>query len=212
MTAGSVKSHILSEGTLLSQSKRTKKKETTNFWLRPNSLILTPSLPLHLLFLAPFSSPFRCLSSQQGGEARLTNWTKSEWIAEGQRGAWVGALPVGRCSQQHNTRWRRPSSGVRPSRAKVTGLNRSEVNERTYLIEEGGLEKEGWGRRSSPVWKAQRGGSFLPTFNLTCRDTDKYLTGWYLMVGVTTHTYHTHHHWSDQKHVQDKLNNTMTNV
>lgn len=131
----------------------------------PHSLALLPLL-LHLLLLTPSSHPL-CLSSQQGGEARLTNWTKSEWIAEGQRRAWVGAMPVGRCSQQHNARWRRLSSGVHPSRAKVTGLIRSEVNRTTCLIEEGVQEKERWGRRSSPVWKAQRGGMFLPPLYLT---------------------------------------------
>lgn len=141
------------EATLLSQLKRMGEKtiQISDF-----------PLLLHLRLLPPSYSLFLCLSSQQGGEARLTNWTKSEWIAEGQRRAWVGAMPVGRCSQQHNTRWRRLSSGVHPSRAKVMGLIRTEVNGRTYLTEEGGREKEGWGRRSSPGWKAQRGGVFLP--------------------------------------------------
>lgn len=182
MSAGSVKSSTLSRGfsSLLVKEDRKKTIQISDF-----------PLLLHLLLLTPSSSLFLCLSSQQGGEARLTNWTKSEWIAEGQRRAWVGAMPVGRCSQQHNTRWRRLSSGVRPSRAKVTGLIRSEVNGRRLFHWRRRSGNRGMRKEEFTCLKSSEGEHvFFIALYLTRRDADKNLTSWWLMVRVTTHITH----------------------
>lgn len=71
----------LSQFKQMKRKKKHKKIQISDF----------PSLPstalsfLLAFLLTPSSSFILCLSSQQGGEARLTNSTKSEWTAEGQK-------------------------------------------------------------------------------------------------------------------------------
>ena len=205
-----------------------KEEEKYKFLISPSFLSTDPPfllllllLLLHLLLLTPSSFLSLCLSSQQGGEARLTNWTKSEWIAEGQRRAWAGAMPVGRCSRQHNTRWRRLSSGVRPSRAKVASLIRSEVNGGTGLIKGGGRGKGGMRKREFTCLKSSEGGHVSPPPHYIWpvgMHTKIWL--WLIAHGESHNTHITRSElqkkkrggWSDRKHMQGKLNDTMTNV
>lgn len=76
MRVGSVKPSTLSRGYSSLPVKKDGKKKLYKFLISPSFLSTDPLLLLlllHLLLLTHSSSLSFCLSSQQGGEARLTN-------------------------------------------------------------------------------------------------------------------------------------------